>query len=110
MGERENRQRKRLAETRAAYRARMSSPPSPVASLPAGPPDSRDVEARWVEEHRMELQQRYAGQWIVVEGDAMVAHHRNLQEAVAKAGTRGVHYPFVLFMRTKRYERAHVVV
>ena len=110
MGDRENRQEKRLAETRAAYRARAGSLPGPTATPTARAPDSRDVEARWVEEHRAELRQRYAGQWIVVEGEALVAHHRVLQEAVNRANRSGVLHPFVLFIRTKRYEDAHVVV
>jgi len=74
------------------------------------PPDSRDVEVRWIEEHRAQLRQRYAGQWIVVERDTLVAHHRDLQEAVDRASKRGVRYPFVLFIRPKRYEDACEVV
>jgi hypothetical protein len=68
------------------------------------------VEVGWVEEHRAELWQRYAGQWIVVERDTLVAHHRNLQEAVDRANRLGVRYPFVLFIRPKRYEDAYEVV
>jgi hypothetical protein len=63
-----------------------------------------------VEEHREELRRRYAGQWIVVEGEALVAHHKVLQEAVGRANRSGVRHPFVLFIRTKKYEDAHVVV
>jgi len=104
VGEQQEQPKEIVRETRAAYRARTR--PSPDDA----PPDSRDVEARWVEEHRAELRQRYAGQWIVVEGEALVAHHRVLQEAVNRANRSGVLHPFVLFIRTKRYEDAHVVV
>jgi hypothetical protein len=63
-----------------------------------------------VEEHREELRRRYAGQWIVVEGEALVAHHRVLQEAVDRASRRGVRHHFVVFIRSKKYENAQVVV
>ena len=102
MGEQPEQPKGRVRETRIAYRA--TTAPREAA------PDSRDVESRWIEEHRAELRQRYAGQWIVVEEEALASHHRVLQEAVNRANRSGVLHPFVLFIRTKRYEDAHVVV
>jgi len=110
MGDHRRRQEQRASETRAAYRARTAPPPGARTVPSEAPPDSRDVEVRWVEKHRAELRQRYAGQWIVVEGDTLVAHHRDLQEAMGRASKRGVRYPFVLFIRSKRYEDAYEVV
>ena len=105
-----SRRQRGVKETQASYRARTRPSPGVRTTLDDPPPDSRDIETRWIEEHRAELRQRYAGQWIVVEGEALVAHHRVLQEAVNRANRSGVLHPFVLFIRTKRYEDAHVVV
>jgi hypothetical protein len=110
MSDGSRRREERVGEARAAYQARVKGPSGPEPAPGETPPDSRDVEVRWIEEHNSELRRRYAGQWIVVEGEALVAHHRNLQEAVQRASRRGVHYPFVLFIRSKRYEGAYKAV
>jgi hypothetical protein len=109
MGEQREQRKKRVKETRAAYGARTRPLPGPKPTPGDAPPDSRDVEVRWIEEHRAELQQRYAGQWIVVNGDTLVAHHRILREAVDRAKSRGVHCPFVLFIRTRKYQEAYEI-
>lgn len=100
----------RRADLGLPERAGLAARPSDAGSVQReGPPDSRDVEISWIEHHRAEIRQRYAGQWIVVEGDSLVAHHRDLQEAVDRASRRGIRYPFVLFIRRKRHEDAYEV-
>ena len=109
MGEQQEQRKKRVKETRAAYGAGTRPVPHVIQTPGDAPPDSRDVEVGWVEEHRAELQRRYAGQWIVVDGDTLVSHHRILREAVDRAKNRGVHCPFVLFVRTRKYQEAYEI-
>jgi hypothetical protein len=109
VGGQQEQRKKRVKETRAGYRPRTRPVPHLKPTTGDAPPDSRDMEVGWVEEHRAELQQRYAGQWIVVDGDTLVAHHRILREAVDRAEDRGIRCPFVLFIRTRKYQEAYEI-
>lgn len=54
----------------------------------------REREFRWMKEHGEELR-RLAGQWIVLEGDEMIAHGHDPVSVVREARSKGVRKPFV---------------
>ena len=57
-------------------------------------PESREVELAWIERNRDTLA-KFAGQWIVLEGERLFAAHPSLAEARKEALKQGVRYPFV---------------
>ncbi len=101
---------RRIRETRSSYRTRSVRAVGVEPASHEEPPGSRHLEVQWIDQHRDELRRRFAGQWIVVEGDKLVAHDRDLQKAVKRAHMLGVRYPFVSFVRLKRYEEAYEAV
>lgn len=54
--------------------------------------NTRASEMRWIEEHRDE----FTGQWIVVEGDTLIAHGTNAREVFAAARAAGIAVPFLV--------------
>lgn len=54
----------------------------------------RERELLWLQTHRAELQQ-FVGQWIVLEGDQMVARGADPVEVVREARAKGIRRPFV---------------
>ena len=91
-----------LAPTRQAARhdpeggskARSSSRPPAAAS--------REVEHAWRRSHSELLQDRYAGDWLVVEGEEIVAHGRDAIEVVREARSKGVAVPYLFFVESCR--------
>lgn len=49
---------------------------------------------RWLEEHASELS-TLAGEWLVIEGDALIAHGPDYLAVLAEARQQGVDVPFV---------------
>jgi len=62
-----------------------------VASVPT--PDSTR-ELRWLVEHAP----AYAGQWVALEGDRLIAHGPNATEVFDAADADGAHLPLVTFV------------
>lgn len=54
----------------------------------------RQRELRWLQTHREELR-KFAGQWIAIEGEEIVAHGPNAAEVAREARSRGVRVPFI---------------
>lgn len=54
----------------------------------------RERELLWLQTHRAELQQ-FVGQWIVLEGDQIVARGADPVEVVREARAKGIRRPFV---------------
>jgi|GEM_PF-1154663 len=52
----------------------------------------RTREMRWIAEHRVE----FAGQWVALDGDQLLAHGDNAREVYQAARKSGVKRPFVL--------------
>src|SRR6266545_4885815 len=57
-------------------------------------PSRRQVELQWRRTNR-ELLRRYLGQWVVLEGERIVASDRSLAEVVRRARETGVRVPYV---------------
>ncbi len=56
------------------------------------PYKDRSREYEWLKEHARE----YAGQWVALEGDRLIAHGANAAEVFAAADASGVERPFLL--------------
>lgn len=54
----------------------------------------REIEKAWVESHIKKLT-AFAGEWLVIEGEELVAHNVDFVEAVREARARGVQVPYV---------------
>lgn len=63
----------------------------------AGAGASRDLELAWLG-RQAHLSDRFGGQWIVVEGDRLVAHSFDYEIARAGAEARGIVRPFIIFI------------
>ncbi|MCC6590974.1 MAG: hypothetical protein IT168_30080 [Bryobacterales bacterium] len=59
------------------------------------PSPDRTREMRWIDEHRA----AYAGQWVAVEGDRLIAAGVDPLEVFAVAREHGVPTPFVVHVR-----------
>ncbi|MBM3466070.1 MAG: ribbon-helix-helix protein, CopG family [Armatimonadetes bacterium] len=55
---------------------------------------SRDREIAWLTQHRAELA-HLRGQYLVIEGEALIAHGADLKAVIEQAREKGVRVPFV---------------
>ena len=55
----------------------------------------RSAELDWLEQHQDELEARYAGEWVAIDGPALVAHATTLEAVVRLARERGHPHPFI---------------
>jgi hypothetical protein len=62
-------------------------PPKPM-------PEGAMRAIRWITEHARE----YAGQWVALDGDRLIAHGRDHDEVWAAAQASGVYLPMVTFV------------
>ncbi len=69
------------------------APPSARAFHEPGQARSREAELRWLSENRAQLN-AYGGQWLILEGDCMVAHGSDYLEVLREAREKGVVVPF----------------
>lgn len=53
--------------------------------------NTRERERAWIKAHRDE----YLGQWVVVEGDTLIAHGTNAREVYLAARAAGVGVPYI---------------
>lgn len=78
-----------------------------VYSVTDAPPRSADPfrtrEQDWIDSHREQLE-AYRGEWIVVEGDRLVAHSPDAATAFAEARRQGIQVPFVEWIPPMRRE------
>lgn len=66
-------------------------PPRERRVDPIIPQADFSLSAKWLAEHKTE----YAGQWVALEGDRLIAHGADAKEVYAVAGASGVKYPMV---------------
>jgi len=62
--------------------------------------DRRTRELRW-KQNNEQLLEALAGQWLVVEGDELIAHGQDPVTLVAAAKRRGIQVPFVFFVEPR---------
>ncbi len=65
----------------------------------SGPRRHRELE--WRRSHR-DLLQTYAGQWVVLEGEEIVAHGDNMVQPVERARSQGIRIPYVFYVEESR--------
>lgn len=76
--------------------------PSEVSELNLPPITDRERELAWRRSHQDELQSRFAGQWVVLEGEEVVAASEDAARAVETAREKGVAVPFVFYVGRSR--------
>jgi hypothetical protein len=69
---------------------------------PAPLPDSREREDAWRNSNREFLQSHFVGEWVVLEGEEIVAHSEDAAQAVGEARSKGVAVPFVFYVEPPR--------
>ncbi len=91
---------RRVTEARGPARPRTGRRlhPSEVRELGLPQPKARDRELAWRRAHQEMLRSRFAGQWVILEGEEIVAHGRDAAEAVEEARAKGIATPFVFFV------------
>lgn len=68
----------------------LADPPTNGFSVPRQMPDSTR-EFRWIAEHTRD----YAGQWVALDGNRLIAHSLNHDEVWAKAEADGAYLPLI---------------
>ena len=71
---------------------------SEVTELGLPTAKSRERELAWRSSHQEELHRRFAGQWVVLEGEEIVAASRNAAEATEVARMKGISLPFLFYV------------
>jgi Family of unknown function (DUF5678) len=70
----------------------------PVPSHPKQPPSGyRTQELEWRRTHR-DVLRNFAGQWVVLEGEQIVAHGKDPQQVVGDARAKGVQVPYIFYV------------
>ena len=65
---------------------------------------------RWLAEHDSELQTLYAGMWLALTDDGLIATGKSYGEAYDAAEARGYTDPLVLYLREKEFAHFHPIV
>ncbi len=71
--------------------------PSQATEAPALQPPRRHKEIAWRRAHEKELE-TYAGQWVVLEGETIVAHGKKPAEVLECAKGQGVRIPYIFYV------------
>ena len=78
--------------------------PSRPQGLRAG--SRRKRELAWRSGNAAVLQERYAGKWVVLEGEVLVAHGSSPTEVVRQARNKGIATPYVFWVEPERSDAA----
>jgi hypothetical protein len=78
---------KRLRQLLAQNEIRQRGSENGISQFP-----QRETEMRWLKEHEAE----YAGQWLALDGDRLVAHGTDAKQVYRDAFAAGVETPFVV--------------
>jgi hypothetical protein len=70
-------------------------------------PSGRDRERAWCMANQ-DLLRSYAGQWIVLEGEEIIAHGTNPRQLVETARAKGVRTPFIFHVEDPRPDVVHL--
>lgn len=63
----------------------------------------RQRELEWIETHASEMG-RLAGEWVVLEGEDLIAHGKSASRVVASARRKGIKVPFVFYVESPDLE------
>ena len=63
----------------------------------------RQRELEWIETHADEIR-RLTGEWVVLEGEKLIAHGKNATRVVASARRKGIKVPFVFYVESQDIE------
>ena len=91
-----------LSRALLGRRPRRREEPSEALDHQLPPLSRREREHAWRRSHRELLQGQYADQWVVLEGDEIVAHGRNAVQAAEEARAKGVPVPYVFYVQPPR--------
>jgi len=69
--------------------------------------DRRTRELRW-RQNNEQLLEGFAGQWLVVEGDQLIAHGQDPAALVAAARRRGIQAPYVFFVEPRTHDTVKI--
>jgi hypothetical protein len=69
--------------------------------------ERRTRELRW-RQNNEQLLEALAGQWLVVEGDELIAHGRDPVTLVTAAKRRGIQVPFVFFVEPRTHDTVKI--
>lgn len=86
-----------------AARVGLIHSPSPMRPIPSQsflPAGHRARELAWRRTHQQVLRE-YAGQWMVLDGEAIMAHGPDLATVVAEARTKGIAVPYVFYVEAQ---------
>ena len=83
-------------------RSNAREEPSKPSDNRLPPLNRRDREHAWRRSNRAVLQERFAGHWVVLEGEEIVAHGKDAVRAVEEAKTKGVVVPYVFYVQPPR--------
>jgi hypothetical protein len=67
----------------------------------------RGIEERWRREHS-DVLRSYSGQWIVLEGERVVAHGLDPVEVINAAKSKGIAIPYVFLVERKEPDVVHL--
>ena len=70
-------------------------PAPPHARPPAA--GHRAQELEWRRTHR-EVLRNFAGQWVVLEGEEVVAHGKDPQQVIVEARAKGIRVPYIFYV------------
>lgn len=73
----------------------------PENETAGGGPRDRETELRWLDSNRKKLEERYSGEWIVLEGQQVVSHGRDAALVLSEARARGTSVPFLIRIPSK---------
>ena len=79
-----------------------------MSELKLPPIKDRKRELAWRRSHLDELQSRFAGQWVVLEGEEVVASSEDAARAIETARASGIAVPFVFFVERSRPGVVHL--
>ena len=72
---------------------------TPSCSEPIAP-DHRSQELEWCQTHREALQ-AFTSQWVVLEGEQVIAHGEDPVQVVTEARARGIKVPYIFYVEPR---------
>jgi len=97
-----------IAENRYFHRTELPltigmAPTAEIRTSDLGISDHRRRELEWRRTHGERLQ-TFSGQWVVLEGEEIIAYGRDPVELVSEAKRRGIRVPYIFFVETQTEE------